>query len=152
MGSSSDWAQIERNVAAVVEAGEKAMRGALATLGIEATNTIKVLLTHPPVSLPGEPPGLRTGGLRLSYNWEVSRGRPGQAVLAVGSDAATRRPITGEAVNYAKYLEFGTRHMEARPHLRPAMAIITPLIAPTLVDACVAAERVAARGLRGITV
>lgn len=147
---ASSWREAARNIEIVVDAGRKGMEKALPGIGIEATNVIKVLLTHPPISVPGEPPGLRTGGLRLSYNYDVSNlGR--SSVLRIGSDAATRRPISGEAVDYAKYLEFGTRTMAPRPHLRPAIAIILPTIAPTLAAACVAAQKAAASGLKGIS-
>lgn len=144
-----DWRQADRNIRIVVEAGRKAMEDTLPTIGLEATNIIKVMLTHPPISVPGEPPGLRTGGLRLSYNYDVSSSGPFRMVLSIGSDAATRRPITGEPVDYAKFLEFGTSTMAPRPHLRPAVAIVLPMIAPTLKAAAQAAERAAAAGLRG---
>ncbi len=150
--SGTDWAQAGRNIETVVRAGEEAMHKALPTIGTEAVNIIKVLLTHPPVSVPGEPPGLRSGGLRLSYNYEVTSLTSHRSVLGIGSDAATRRPITGESVNYAKYLEFGTAIMAARPHLRPAVAIVLPMIAPTLRAAAEAAQRVAAAGLKGTSV
>lgn len=53
-----------------------------------------------------------TGRLRSSIVYEV---------------AATGRTITariGTNVEYAGYVEFGTRHMRARPYLRPALAAV----------------------------
>lgn len=153
MGSSDfdpkAWRQAARNIEIVVKAGEEAMQSTMRTFGVEITNVLKILLTHPPVSVPGEPPGLRTGGLRLSYNWDVVKTGANEVSLSVGSDASTRRPITGEAVDYAKYLEFGTRIMAPRPHLRPAVAIVLPLIGPNLVTSCYVAQKAAATGLRG---
>ena len=141
-------AAAERNIAAVIEAGKRGMVAALPVIGIEATNVIKILLTHPSPSAPGEPPGLVYGGARLSYNWDV--GGVGEVHhVDIGSDAATRRPITGEAVDYVKYLENGTSKMAARPHLRPGMAIVAPTIGPTLSRAATAAMRARAASLRG---
>jgi HK97 gp10 family phage protein len=60
-------------------------------------------------SLPGEPPKKVTGFLQNSIRTRVTR---------------TRTSITGEVgtdVKYAMPLEFGTRHMAARPFLRPAI-------------------------------
>lgn len=142
------YVEAGQHIDAVIRAGEKAMHDAMPTIGVEATNTVKVLLTHPPVSVPGEPPGLRTGGLRLSYNWQHDKETPSRSTLSVGSDRATVQPIKGRQVDYAKYLEYGTRKMAARPHLRPAMALVTPLIGPTLNAACQAAQRAAAATLR----
>lgn len=143
------WDAAYDQIDSVISAGETAMHEALPAIGVEATNVIKVLVTHPPVSVPGEPPGLRTGGLRLSYDSQVSKTGPHRSVLEVGSDASRRQPITGRAVNYAKYLEFGTRLMKPRPHLRPGMALVTPMIGPHLQAAARAAMRAKASSLRG---
>lgn len=56
-------------------------------------------------SAPGEPPAVDTGNLKNSLR-----------VLEVTDDFAS----FGTSADYAAYLEFGTRHMEARPFLRPA--------------------------------
>ena len=149
--SAKSWAEAAANIRTVVEAGESAMNRTLPLIGVDGVNIIRVLVTHAPPSAPGEPPGLRFGGLRLSYDWDVSH-HPAGRVLRIGSDASTRRPITGEAVDYAKILEYGSRNMAARPHLRPGIEVLKPTITPTLAAACVAAERTAASGLRGIEV
>lgn len=53
-------------------------------------------------SLPGQPPGVRTGRLRGAQNWaQLGKGR-----WAFGTD-----------VKYGRYLEEGTSRMAARPYL-----------------------------------
>ena len=145
--SGSSMRHAKRNIEAVIEGGEEAARVGLNAIGLEAVNTIRLLVTRPSPSAPGTPPGLIFGGLRLSYEYEVA----GNAVM-IGSDASTRRPVTGEAVDYAKYQEEGTRHMPARPHLRPAMAIIVPQIPVILSRTIAGGERAVAATLRGISI
>lgn len=150
---SEAWREAHRHIEMVLKAGEAGGAAALPLIGLETTNVIKVLLTGPSPSSPGKPPGLIFGGLRLSYNYEVTDSpQPGLSTLAIGSDASTPRPITGEAVDYAKYLEEGTSKMPARPHLRPAMAIMAPLMGPMISRSITAAERVAAKALPGTTI
>lgn len=55
-------------------------------------------------SRPGEPPGVRTGNLRASIHVETR-------------SEFERAVVTG--VDYAAFLEFGTRHMQARPFMLP---------------------------------
>ena len=57
-------------------------------------------------SAPGEPPRKQTGRLRASVTWEQEN-----ITARVGSN-----------VKYARYLELGTRLMQARPWLRRALA------------------------------
>jgi HK97 gp10 family phage protein len=61
-------------------------------------------VTHQ-ASAPGEPPAVDTGNLKNSLR-----------VLEVTDERAS----FGTSADYAAYLEFGTRYMEARPFLRPA--------------------------------
>jgi len=64
---------------------------------------------HTPSS-PGNPPAVDTGHYRRSIQMDAtSASRPRPFVL-VGSN-----------VKYGPYLEFGTRHMQARPHWRPTL-------------------------------
>jgi phage gpG-like protein len=51
-----------------------------------------------------------TGRLRMSITW------------ALGSDEAGVYADVGTNVEYALHVEYGTRHMAARPYLRPALA------------------------------
>jgi hypothetical protein len=60
-------------------------------------------------SAPGQPPAVRTGTLRRS--WQYGR-------TFAGSDFAIGR--VGSNLKYAPWLEFGTARMAARPYLRPA--------------------------------
>ena len=76
---------------------------------------------YPPASQPGQPRHLRSGDLRLSLFKEV-----------------TMHPIVGvfgAATNYAKYLEFGTSKLAARPFLRPAYKKHQPTARQIIKDA-----------------
>lgn len=59
-------------------------------------------------SRPGEPPATATGRLRSSYRFRVTGG----GTHLVGE--------VGSPLDYAVYLENGTRRMAPRPHLLPA--------------------------------
>ena len=58
-------------------------------------------------SAPGEPPRVQTNRLRASYTHEMHEAPP---IGRVGTN-----------VEYGKYLEFGTRTVAARPHVRPVL-------------------------------
>lgn len=60
-------------------------------------------------SEPGEGPGVISGRLRGSITWRLSQ------------DAESPYVDVGTAVFYAPFLENGTRYMEPRPFLRPAL-------------------------------
>ncbi len=60
-------------------------------------------------SAAGKAPAVDTGRLRASYTWRT------------GVDARGPYVEVGTNVLYAPFLEFGTRRMAARPHLRPAI-------------------------------
>lgn len=138
-----------RNLQVTLKAGQEATDQALAVIGLMVTNAVKLAITKPPVSAPGTPPSLRTGGLRLSYKSEVRRGhgRGKGSYVAVFSDEATLQPVPpGHRVMYAKYLEFGTSRMAARPHLRPAVEAIKPLIPGIVATSWAGGVRGVARG------
>lgn len=61
-------------------------------------------------SKPGDPPHVLHGRLRQSITHKVTVSEP-EVVALVGTN-----------VEYARYLEFGTERMQARPFLRPAVA------------------------------
>ena len=67
---------------------------------------VKIALSGPSPSAPGEPPGLDTGFLRNSV--QVDSVTPTEAIIAPHTD-------------YAEFLEFGTSRMAARPFMRPAL-------------------------------
>lgn len=121
-----------RALEAVIKAGIERSEQALHVIGMAMSNQVKINITKnfPPASQPGTPPALRTGGLRQSYKYEVVPSRAGRvAYVAVYSDPRTMQPVPpGQRVIYASYLEFGTSKMAARPHLRPAVEQIRPLI------------------------
>lgn len=100
----------------------------LADVGIEVSNRVRLKLSQPgqgrvygrpgargptsvrhQASAPGAPPAVDTGRLRASYTWRV------------GVDARGPYVEIGTNVLYAPFLEFGTRRMAARPHLRPSI-------------------------------
>lgn len=83
-------------------------------------------------SPPGEPPHVDTGRLRASITWAISEGaqqgdalrtkaQSGDQVGRPDREAKRIIAVIGTNVKYARSLEFGTRHMKARPFLRPAL-------------------------------
>lgn len=101
-------------VRAVYEEAEN-KKPVLKAVGVGVQRTMRDLMKNSPrsglvygkhkSSGPGEPPSPDTSNLRRSVMYEV-----GDGYVDVGANA-----------EYAPYLEFGTRHMAARPFLRPAM-------------------------------
>lgn len=83
-------------------------------------------------SQPGEPPASDTGRLAQSYEWKVGRDRGG-IFAEVGTN-----------VFYAPYLEFGTRKMAPRPHVRPAIDADRVEIAKDIARMVEASQRAAA--------
>ncbi len=68
-------------------------------------------------SKPGEPPAIQTGTLRRAMTYEVGKDIQGP-VARVGPMST----LGEKSLKYARFLEFGTRKMRARPFLRPAFA------------------------------
>ncbi len=66
-------------------------------------------------SKPGETPAIQTGDLRRSIAQETDAAN---LVTRIGPRATTGG---GKSLKYARYLEFGTRKMAARPYMRPAI-------------------------------
>jgi hypothetical protein len=72
--------------------------------------TVKLIYNAHPSS-PGNPPHVQTGRLRGSVAWVVERNGK-MLVVRVGTN-----------VKYGRSLEMGTKKLQARPWLRPALAI-----------------------------
>ena len=68
-------------------------------------------------SLPGEPPAVQTGILRSAIGSES-----GKDTLGPVARVGPRTVQKGKSTKSARFLEFGTRKMKARPYLRPAVA------------------------------
>lgn len=87
-------------------------------------------------SAPGFPPAVDTGILRASISHKVTE-KGGNVQGFVGSDTAKikAKAEAGTDVEYGFYLEVGTRNMEARPWLRPALRKSEKRIKQILKDA-----------------
>lgn len=122
---SSNQAALARSTKALAQVldgiGVGGKKG-LADVGVVVTNRVKKNLSQKgtgriyrrggvlhQASAPGRPPAVDTGRLRASYTWRT------------GEDMGGVFVEVGTNVVYAPWLEFGTRYMEARPHLRPAI-------------------------------
>lgn len=86
-------------------------------------------------SAPGQPPAVDTGRLRSSYTWQLGQDRKGPFVEV------------GTNVKYAPWLEFGTRKMKPRPHLRPAINEVRRQIATLVLQGIVHEQRETVRRL-----
>lgn len=118
---------VAKNLEVAIRAIRPGQERAAAYVAVRLHSVVRALISRPGRSEPGQPPGLETGGLYLSYRYDIVRSRAGvEAVVA--SDESTIRPGTDQLVTYAKHLEFGTEDIEPRPHLRVAVAIVMPEI------------------------
>jgi len=121
-------ARASRNLGEVLGGIGVGGKDGLADVGVVVSNRVRQKLSTPgtgriygrpglrgagsvrhQASAPGKPPAVDTGRLRASYTWRIGRDARGPYV-EIGTD-----------VLYAPFLEFGTRKMAARPHLRPAV-------------------------------
>ncbi len=92
--------------------------------GLKNPKTIRAVGFHK-ASAPGRPPARNTGNLARS--WQTGVAKRGKVEKA----GNRYRLVVGSILPYAKYLEFGTRRMKARPYVRPVAEIMrrrTPLI------------------------
>lgn len=122
--------QAEAQLEAVIRAANDGGRRGTRDVAREGVRRIKMILSvpYPPASQPGEPPHWRTEKLRKGY----------KLVPLPEAGWYTRVP-------YALYLEFGTRKMRPRPHVRPVVRSLIP-DAPRIVAAAIErAERAEAR-------
>jgi len=99
--------QLRRNLARLAGAERRQAQADGLEAGARTLEAIvKISLSGPSPSAPGEPPGLDTGFLRNSV--QVDEVTPTEAFL-------------GAHTEYAEPLEFGTSRMAARPFMRPAL-------------------------------
>ena len=82
----------------------------LSLRAIRVETAAKQNASHPPPSVPGSGPAVRTGRLRSSISWRIEQ------------DAGGVYAIVGSAVEYAGFVELGTDRQAPRPFLYPAMA------------------------------
>lgn len=112
-------AEANAHVNAVIAAMKMGSDKALAKIALDAYNEIVLELSNPGTgrlykrkgsehraSAPGEPPAPDTGAYRASWWWE----------------AGPRESSVGTNDEIGEYLEFGTRFMAPRPHVRPVIA------------------------------
>lgn len=101
-----DTSKLDRLIARAPGVGEKLLDEAAHRIEVRAKDSMKGGgVPHVP-SAPGEPPHVDTGALQSSIHVET----PGPFTRLVG-----------DGVEYGVYLEFGTKHMAARPWLLPAV-------------------------------
>lgn len=142
------------NLATVLGAIGVGGKDGLADVGVEAVNAIRVLLSTPGkgrtyrrpgvrgpravihrASAPGQPPAVDTGQLRASYTWRLGRDSLGDFV-EIGTNVKT-----------APWLEYGTRRMAARPHLRPTMVALRGVITALIREGIITKQREVIRRL-----
>lgn len=91
---------------------------------------LKASISGASPSSPGQPPGVDTGRLRETYTFKVEEKTDTVIVLKVYSP-----------LDYSVYLEFGTRYMAPRPHLRPCMVRNYVTLRQAVADGIVRRER-----------
>jgi hypothetical protein len=136
--------QAVANLQEVVRSGVESTSLSLPQVGLELTSKVKETLSQPGrgvlyrgrrgrgdhrASAPGDPPAVDTGQYRASFAWATG-GSQGQRWVDVGT-AQERGP----------FLEYGTSRMEARPHLRPAVAEYSGSLRGRIAAAHEAAQR-----------
>lgn len=120
----------------VVKEAEVETKLGMADIGVEAVNEMKKILSQPGggrtyrrhgvlhrASAPGDPPAVDTGKYRASWNYQV------------GDDAEGPFVEVGTNDKRGPWLEFGTRRMKARPHVRPMVERLTIKIPGLISDA-----------------
>lgn len=115
-------------IARALRAGAK-VEPDLGQVGFLWTNAVKQILSSPgsgrtygshQASAPGQPPAPDTGLYRASWTFAVQ-----------GADTVAmypQLPAGDHPGQLGGWLEFGTSKMDARPHIRPTNAIVTPQI------------------------
>jgi len=120
----------------------------LVSVGLQLERDIKQSISGPGPAPAGSPPGVDTGRLRasISTNWSgsaMSRGNVGaQADISDGVGKPEEknglfRVVVGTNVEYAPWLEYGTRRMSARPFIRPAFDALRIRIAKMITESSI---------------
>ena len=100
-------AALEKELAAMVTDIASLVAGAKTKQGVTGIAQVLNRKQSPPPSSPGQPPHKRTGNLARSWKTRKRGKKMGKRIVAVaGSDQ-----------DYARFLEFGTARMEARPYV-----------------------------------
>jgi hypothetical protein len=130
-------------VLAALEAGAQAAESALEEVGIQLHAIVVRKLSQPgtgafyrsrrgggehQASAPGEPPAVDLGVYRGSWKWAMAS--------STEVDIGTEDPR-------GPWLEFGTRTIEPRPHIRPSIEEFRPKITAMIAARIIAAERAA---------
>ncbi len=102
------------NLDAFYDEFDEAVKKTLMEIGIEAEKNAKKEITAKKA--------VDTGRLRNSITWAIG-GEGANAPGYSGTAPKKDQPCVyvGTNVNYAKYVEYGTSRMKARPYLRPAV-------------------------------
>ena len=142
-------AAVERSLAQYGAKAEAEIAKAVTAAALTITNDIKRAIQGPPktgriykrgkrgrdhqASAPGEAPASDTGALASAIIY--TKPNPLTAIVAVRADA-TNEKGKAKPLQYAVWLEYGTRRIAPRPSWRPAVDKNTPLF-QKLIDAAI---------------
>lgn len=105
MANKVDLTQLQNYINNFPKFAEEAGKNAALLAGVALQKEMKATFTNagPSPSAPGNPPAVDTGNLRRS--------------IQVKQDTANGDVQVGSNIDYARYLEYGTSKMAARPWL-----------------------------------
>lgn len=118
--------QATANLSAVMRAAGLGARSSLNLIGVGIVSEVKQEVSKQGrgvvygrrrhrASAPGDPPAVDTGRYRASWTYVIQGGPSG----LVGGGAPSL--FVGTPAKHGGFLEFGTRRMAPRPHLRPVI-------------------------------
>lgn len=111
---------VQENVAEVMEAGAIIMRDEIVRTINQGTPSgeryeIPGTSSHYTASAPGEPPAIREGRYINSWHWTPAAIEDDEVVAYAFTDLLVNGWVLGDL------LEYGTVHMEPRPHVVPSL-------------------------------